>query len=79
MRKSKYAIAAASLLLLIGAGCARTDTGAKIDVTVDGILDDQAAEQDELEGMMLEEQDTQEVEADEAELNTNLEATYEIK
>lgn len=76
MRTWKPLLAAASLLLFIGAGCQRTDVGAKIDATVDGILDDQKDEQD---AQKDEELDAEEIGADEQELNVNLDATYEIK
>lgn len=70
-------VGAAAVLLLAGAGCgARTDTGAKIDATVDGIEGDRAAEQAELNA---EEQDSAEVDSDKTEINAYGDATYEIK
>jgi len=73
----KQLLAAASVLLLIGAGCgASGDAGAKIDATVDGIEGDKAAEQSELK---VEEQDAAEVDADKIEVDTYGDATYEVK
>jgi hypothetical protein len=70
-------LAAASLLVLVGAGCgASGEEGAKIDAAVSGINSDQAAEQSELK---VEEQDAAAVEADKAEVDMYGDATYEIK
>ena len=73
----KQLLAAASVLLLVGAGCgARTDAGAEIDAAVEGIKEDQGPEQVELKD---EEGDAAQVEADKAELNAYGDATYEVK
>ncbi len=80
MRRWTGFLAAASLLLLVGAGCGssgtKVDAGAKIDAAAGQIEKDATSEQTELK---TEEQDAAQVDNDKADVNAYGEATYEIK
>lgn len=68
-------MAAAALLLLVGAGCGKADAGTKIDGTASQITGDAAPEQGEL---MSEEQDAAQVDNDRADVSAYGDAGNEL-